>query len=355
MRVTRRRLLERSLALAAGFGAIGLGVGRALGEKSAVAADSAMRFFRIGTGSTGGTYYPVGGLLASAISNPPGSHPCEEGGACGVPGLIAVAQTTQGSVDNVQRMAKGALESALCQADVAYWAATGQGSFAESGPVEGLGVITSLFPELMHLVVRRGSGIRTVPDLAGKRVSLDTEGSGSRVEALLLLAAYGVDPRKLEVQALSSGQSADALRKGELDAFFMVAGAPVSVIEELADEHLIDLVPIDGDGAALLVKEYSFLTPDLVLSGTYTNLPATATLSVGSLWLVSLAVDEELVYAITRTLWNAATRHILDAGHPRAAQIRLESALRGISIPGLHPGAERYYREAGLYPPPVPR
>jgi len=349
MSVTRRRLLERCLALSAGLGAVGLGIGRALGEK-AVAADD-MRFFRIGTGSTGGTYYPVGGLLAAAVSNPPGSHPCEEGGACGVPGLIAVAQTTEGSVDNVLRMDKGTLESALCQADVAYWAATGQGGFTEHGAVAGLAVISNLFPELLHLVVRRGAGIRSVKDLVGRRVSLDTEGSGSRVDALLVLAAYGIDPRKMEVVALSSGQSAEAIRRDELDAFFMVAGAPVSVIEELADENLIELLPINGPEAELITKEYAFLTPDLVLAGTYTNLPATPTLSVGALWLVSQAVDAELVYGITATLWNDATRHLLDAGHPRAAQIRLETALKGVAEPPLHPGAERYYKEVGLVPP----
>lgn len=350
MSVTRRRLLERGLAFAAGLGAVGMGVGRALGEKAAVAADD-MRFFRIGTGSTGGTYYPVGGLLAAAISNPPGSHPCEQGGACGVPGLIAVAQTTEGSVDNVLRMAKGALESALCQADVAYWAATGQGGFTERGAVPGLRVITNLFPELLHLVVRRGAGIRSVKDLAGRRVSLDTEGSGSRVDALLVLAAYGLDPRKMDVVALSSGESAEAIRRQELDAFFMVAGAPVSVIEELADENLIDLLPIGGPEAELITKEYAFLAPDLVLAGTYANIPATPTLSVGALWLVSLAVGADLVYAITATLWNEATRQLLDAGHPRAAQIRLETAVKGVAEPPLHPGAERYYREAGLLPP----
>ena len=350
MSVTRRRLLKRALALTAGLGAIGLGIGRAAGEKAALAAED-MRFFRIGTGSTGGTYYPVGGLLAAAISNPPGSHPCEQGGACGVPGLIAVGQTTQGSVDNVTRMEAGSLESALCQADVAYWAVTGQGSFTEHGPVPGLTVISSLFPELLHLVVRRGAGIRSVKDLKGRRVSLDTEGSGSRVDALLVLAAYGLDPRKMDVVALSSSESAAAIRKDELDAFFMVAGAPVSVIEELADEHLVDLLPLAGPESELITKEYAFLAPDMIAAGTYSNIPATQTLSVGALWLVSAAVDAELVYAITQTLWNDTTRHLLDAGHPRAAQIRLDTALRGVSQPPLHPGAEKYYRERGMLSP----
>ena len=350
MRVTRRQLLRRSLAMTVGLGAAGIGVGRALGEQAALAAND-MRFFRIGTGSTGGTYYPVGGLLAAAISNPPGSHPCEQGGACGVPGLIAVAQTTEGSVDNVLRMQKGALESALCQSDVAYWASVGLGGFSEHGAIEGLSVISSLFPELLHLVVRRGAGIRHVRDLVGKRVSLDKEGSGTRVDALLVLEAYGIAQDSMEIHPLVSGQAAKAIRDEALDAFFMVAGAPVSVIEELANQQLIELLPIHGEEAVALSAAYSFLAPDLVLAGTYTNLPATNTLSVGALWLVSLAVDAELVYAITKTLWSEPTRRLLDAGHPRASQIRLETALKGVAQPLLHPGAERFYREAGLLSP----
>jgi TRAP transporter TAXI family solute receptor len=245
-------------------------------------------------------------------------------------------------------MEKGSLESALCQSDVAYWASAGLGGFTERGPIEGLSVISSLFPELLHLVVRRGAGIRSVRDLVGKRVSLDKEGSGTRVDALLVLEAFGIAEKSLEVQALVSGQAAKAITDGTLDAFFMVAGAPVSVIEELAKQQLIELVPINGEEAAALSAAYSFLAPDLVLAGTYTNLPATPTLSVGALWMVSLRVDAELVFAITKTLWTEPTRRLLDAGHPRASQIRLETALRGVAQPPLHPGAERFYREAGL-------
>jgi len=323
---------------------------RAQDDQATGVTEGDIRFFRIGTGSTAGTYYPVGGLLAAAISNPPGSHPCNEGGSCGVPGLLAVAQSTDGSVDNVERMFAGKLESGLCQADVAYWATTGEGIFAKQGPRAGLSVVASLYPELLHLVARRGAGIRALADLKGKRVSLDREGSGTRVDALLLLAAAGIRTGSFEEVPMTATQAAQAIREERLDAFFMMAGTPASVMTGLATENLIDLVPLEGEPVAKLTADYPFFMPDALTAGTYQNLGQTPTLSVRALWLVSAALDPVLVYQITAALWHPTTRLMLDAGHLKARAIRPETALRGISQPPLHDGALRFYREAGLLP-----
>ncbi len=314
----------------------------------AATSEGDIRFFRIGTGSTAGTYYPVGGLLAAAISNPPGSHPCNEGGSCGVPGLLAVAQSTNGSVDNVKRMLAGKLESGLCQADVAFWAASGEGVFKDQGPIDSLRVISSLYPEVLHLVAHRQSAIRSLADLKGKRVSLDREGSGTRVDALLLLAAAGLKPGSYEEMPMGAAQAAQALREETLDAFFMMAGTPASAIAELASEGLMDLVPIDGPAVEKLTADYPFFTVDAVTAGTYMNAGQTPTLSVRALWLVSASVDAELVYQITAALWHPTTRELLDMGHIKARSIRLETALSGVTQPPLHEGALRWYREAGI-------
>ncbi len=351
--VGRRRLLTGAAAL--GLAAL---LPRSLRAETSgdvpATPEGDIRFFRIGTGSTAGTYYPVGGLLAAAISNPPGSHPCGEGGSCGVPGLLAVAQSTNGSVDNVKRMVAGKLESALCQADVAFWATAGEGVFKDLGAVDSLRVITSLYPEVLHLVAHRNSGIRKLADLKGKRVSLDLEGSGTRVDALLLLAAAGLKPGSYEETALSASKAAQALREEALDAFFMMAGTPASVISELASENLIELVPIEGDAVTELIADYPFFTVDAVSAGTYLNAPQTPTLSVRALWLVSAAVEAELVYQITTALWHPTTRALLDMGHIKARSIRLETALTGVTQPPLHEGALRYYKEIGLEVPDLP-
>jgi TRAP transporter TAXI family solute receptor len=154
-----------------------------LGELSATlagrpAAAQDITFFRIGTGGTIGTYFPVGGLIGHAISNAPGSRPCGDGGSCGVPGLIATAVAADGSVAIVAGIA-----------GVTYWALNGSGICDGRPKVEMLRAIANLHPETFHLVVRKGAGIKTVKDLKGKRVSLDEPGSGTLVDARLIRGA----------------------------------------------------------------------------------------------------------------------------------------------------------------------
>ena len=312
-----------------------------------------VRYFRIGTGSTAGTYFPIGGIIASAISKPPGSRDCAAGGSCGVPGLIAVAQSTEGSVANVIGIADGTLESGLSQADISYWAYNGQGIFADRGPIRNLRTIANFFPEAIHVVVRRNSGITKIADLRGKRVSLDREGSGTRVDALLILEAYGIGLDDLDERALGAGDAADRLRAGELDAFIMVVGTPATAVANLAEDSLITLIPIAGEAADKLHQKYPFFAKDRIDSGTYFNIPSTETLSVGAQWLVSAELPEDLVYELTRALWHENTRRLLDNGHPKGKLIRKVSALDGLVVP-LHAGARRYYGEADTpFPGPI--
>ena len=126
-----------------------------------VVLSQSITFYRMGTGTTGGTYFPIGGIIASAISGPPGSPPCELGGSCGVPGLIAVAQASSGSVENVRNLADGNIELALSQSDVAFYAFTGTGVFADTGPILSLRGIASLYVEQVHVVVSADSEIET--------------------------------------------------------------------------------------------------------------------------------------------------------------------------------------------------
>ncbi len=146
------------------------------GAGAAQAAD--IRYFTIGTAGVGGTYFPLAGTIANSISNPPRSRGCDEGGSCGVPGLVAVAQSSHGSVSNVSAIASGGLNSGFSQADVAYWAYSGTGTFEGREPMRDLRVIAALYPEHVHLIASRSSGIASVKDLKGKRVSLDKTDSG---------------------------------------------------------------------------------------------------------------------------------------------------------------------------------
>src|SRR6266700_3722799 len=155
------------------------------------------RFFRIGTAATGGSFFEVGGLVASAISSPADGPVCGRGGSCGVRGLVAVAQATPGSIENLRLVNSGQLESGFAQADLAGWAYTGVKVFAEAGPLRQLRTIASLFPEAAHLVVRAESPIHSLADLKGKRVSLGEEGAGTAADAAVVLAAAGFGEKAL--------------------------------------------------------------------------------------------------------------------------------------------------------------
>lgn len=330
----------RSLSMLSAI-ALGLAAG-------GVAMAQAPQFFRIGTGGTAGTYYPIGGLIANAISNAPGSRPCEEGGSCGVPGLIATAVSSNGSVANVNAIAGGSLESGFSQSDVATWAQTGTGIWEDREAVESLRMIANLYPESIHLVASADSGIDSVDDLAGKRVSLDEPGSGTLVDARIILEAYGLSEDEIEASFLKPDQAAERMRDGAMDAFFFVGGFPAGAIAELASQADIVLVPIEGDEAQGIIEDYGFFAEDLIPAGTYEGTDEdVTTISVGAQWITNANQPEELIYEITKALWNDNTRSLFDAGHAKGQQITLETALDGVGIP-LHPGAERFYREAGV-------
>jgi uncharacterized protein len=308
-----------------------------------------MRFFRIGTGGVAGTYYPIGGLIADIISNPPGARPCEKGGSCGVPGLVAIAQSSNGAVANVEAIESGALESGFAQSDVAHWAHTGTGIYEGDGKVENLRAIANLYPESVHIVAREGSGIKSVHDLKGKRVSLDEPGSGTLVDARIILEAFGLSEDDLTPTYVKPHQASAMMEEGQLDAFFIVAGYPTGSVAEQCATTGCELVPIEGPEVDALLERYPFFAKDSIPAHTYPGVGQTETLSVGAQWLVGADIDEELVYGITKALWHDNARKLLDDGHSKGRAITLDTALDGIAVP-VHPGAERYYREVGLIP-----
>ncbi|HTR87645.1 MAG TPA: TAXI family TRAP transporter solute-binding subunit [Reyranella sp.] len=304
-------------------------------------------FFRILTGGTVGTYFPIGGLIANAISNPPGSRPCTDGGSCGVPGLVATAVASNGSVANALAIGNGTAQSGFVQSDVAYWAYSGTGIYEGRAKLDSLRAIANLYPESFHLVARKNSGIKSVADLRGKRVSLDEPGSGSLVDARLILAAFGLSEKELQAKYFPAQQVADRLRDGTIDAFFNVSGWPQSSVADLAANVGIELVPISGPQAERLIKQYSFFTADRIPAGTYKDVPEVATVSVHALWLTSAKQAADLIYRVTAALWSPNTRKLLDSGHVKGRDIRMETALVGIGVP-LHPGAEKFYKEQNL-------
>ncbi len=331
--IDRRRFLAMAALAAAG------GTGNAWAQQ--------MKFFRIGTGGTAGTYYPLAGVIANAISNPPGSRPCDQGGSCGVPGLVATAVASNGSVANINSINGGSMESGFSQSDVAYWAYTGTGIFEGKPKVESLRVIANLYPESFHLVARKGSGFKSVADLKGKRVSLDEPGSGTLVDARLVLGAFGMTDKDIKAEYLKPQQSADKLKDGALDAFVSVTGYPQGAITELAATSGIELVPVEGPGIDKLLAQYTFFARDEIPGEAYKGVAGAKTISVNAQWVTSTKQPDDLVYEITKALWNDNTRKLLDAGHAKGKAVQIKTALAGVGVP-LHPGAEKFYKEKGM-------
>ena len=299
-----------------------------------VGAASAQQFFRIGTGGTAGTYYPVGGMIANAVSQP-GK-------------LVVTAQASNGSLANVTGIAGGSMESGFSQSDVATWAQTGTGIFEGKPKVAGLRMIANLYPESIHVVVKKGSGIKSIADLKGKRVALDEPGSGTLINARLVLAAYGVKESDIKPEYIKPNQAGDKMKDGALDAFFFTGGAPAGAIAELASAGSgIELLPIDGAAADSLRKSSSFFAVDTIAADTYKGVGAVKTLAVGAQWVTSDKADTDTVYQITKALYSEPAQKTLAAGHAKGKFITLQNAVQGVGIP-FHPGAEKFYKEAGV-------
>lgn len=294
----------------------------------------AQQYLRIGTGGTAGTYFPVGVLVAQLVSQP-GK-------------IVVTAQASNGSLGNVIGVANGSIESGFSQADVARWAYTGTEIFVDKPRLSGLRLIANLYPESIHIVVKKGAGIKTVADLKGKRVALDEAGSGTLINARQVLGAYGLNESDVQAEYIKPGLASERLKKGLLDAFFLTAGAPAQAISDLAASGFEwELLAIDGPAGARLRAASPFFQTDTIQAGTYPGIEAVHTLAVGAQWVTSDKVSEALIYQVTQALFNPATQAALAASHAKGRLMTLDRAVQGAGIP-LHPGAERYYREVGV-------
>lgn len=313
----------------------------ALGAAMA-AADTPRISFQIATGSTTGTFFPVGEAIAGLISHPPGVNRCETANVCGPAGLIVSARTSGGTIDNLLSVNDGGVESGLAQSDVIAAAVRGTGPFKAKGKQTHLRVIASLFSEEVHLVVRAKANIKTVSDLRGKRVSLGLPGSGSGFTAREILNAYRVPESRLKLVPLDTPGAIAQMKEDKLDAFFAVGGVPIEGVGDLLTSRVAALLPITGSVRDKLAKS----EPSLELATiTYPGQDPVSTVSTRALWIVRDSVPDNLVYGITRALFNPANRNALTASHPSAREIGLNTAAL-MPPAALHPGAARFYAEA---------
>lgn len=308
-----------------------------------------MKFFRIASGSAGGTYYPMAGLLAQVVGNPPGSRSCEKGGNCGMEGLVAVAQAAHGSVANVNSIRSGQIESGFAQSDVTYWAYTGTGPFEGKEPMKNLCVIASLFQEHVHVVAGVNAGVKKVPDFKGKTIGMGLPASGALVGARLVVEAYGLkEKRDFTPEYVKSKTAADMIRDGHADAWITVTGFPNASVVEMASMQGAVMVPVEGEARKNLLDTVKFYSAATIPGGTYKgNDEDTETVAVSALWVSNSDLDEDLHYGVTKGLFgNERAKTLLANGHAKGKSLTLETAFDGVPIP-LCPGSEKFYKEVG--------
>jgi TRAP transporter TAXI family solute receptor len=283
----------------------------------------------IATGGPGGAFYPMGKALAALYEER-------------VPG-VQTTLLTGGSTQNVHAVQSGQAALGFTQADVAY-VAYRRGTDDDPRPYSELRGVAMLWMNTVHVAVARESDIRTVADLAGRRVGVGTKGSGTETLARIVLEAYGVPYDRIRPEFLSFVAMVDLMRRGELDAVFVVGGLPADSLNDLSANPGIRMLPIPRAQVRTMRAQYPFLQPLIVPAGTYSGVGTVETVGVSSLLISRRDVDEELVYRMTRELFTALER--LHAAHPAVRLIDPEQA-PATPIP-LHPGAARYYRERQL-------
>jgi len=287
----------------------------------------------VATGGTGGVYYPYGGALANVISET-------------VEGVEVTAEVTAASVDNMLLIESQDADLAFVLADTAADAAAGQPPFEQPIPAQAL---ATLYNNYTHIVATEGSGIETVADLAGKRVSTGSAGSGTEVIANRILEAAGLNPdQDIQREQLGASESADALRDGQIDAFFWSGGLPTAAITDLgaSPNVTLKLVPHAEFADDLRSAHGAFYGTATVPAGTYPGQDEDVeVVVVPNVLVVNEAMDEQLAYEIVRAMFE--NQDDLAAAHPAANDLTLETAVQNSPLP-FHPGAIRYYEEQGV-------
>jgi TRAP transporter TAXI family solute receptor len=309
------------------------------------------QFFAIATGGTGGTYYPLGGVLAQAMSNK-------------VADIIVTAQSGNASVANCNLIGAHEIESAFVQNNVAFAAYTGTAQF-EGKPVKNIRGIASLYPETIQIVARADAGITTASDLKGKKLVPGDMGSGTEVDCQNVLKGYNLTYKDFaNVDWLGFSGAAQRLKDKQADVAFITAGWPTSSITELATQTGVQLVAIEPEMVKKLIELYPFYAPVTIPAGTYPGVDKDVpTITTMAQWVVDAKVSDDVVYQLTRALWEKGKfvlrksegqaadapsgAEIMAQAHEKGKDVTLATALSGMAIP-LHPGAEKFYREKGL-------
>ncbi len=301
-------------------------------------AQAKTKFVTIGTGGITGVYYPTGGAICKIVNKKKDDY-----------GIRCTVESTGGSVFNVNAVMAGDLEFGVVQSDRQYQAMKGEAEWKDKGPQKNLRSVFSVHPESVTLVAGEDTKVKTIKDLKGKKVNIGNPGSGQRQNSIDALTAVGINiDDDIEAESVKAAEAPGLLQDDRIDAFFYTVGHPSGTIKEAtAGARKVRIVPVTG--VEELFKKYPYYAPSKIQAGLYPNAvngdQDVDTFGVKATFVTSADVPDEVVYAITKEIFENFDE--FKKLHPAYATLTKESMLQGLSAP-LHPGAEKYYKEAGL-------
>lgn len=281
------------------------------------------------TGGTGGTYYPLGGQIGKIISDKTKAN--------------ITPQTSGASAENMETLRVGEAEIAFSQTDIAAYALEGKEMF-DGKPIDNILAISTLYPETVQIVTTAKSGIKSVEDLKGKKVSVGAPGSGAYINAMQILEIHGLSEKDIKGQNLSFDESAEGIQAGNIDAAFITAGTPTGAVEALSVQNDIIILPIAEDKIQALVNKYPYYAEDTIPTGTYKIKSEVKTVAVKAMLVVKKDLDEDLVYEMTKAVYENTDQ----ITHAKGDFITAETALEGLGDMEVHPGAAKYFKEKGV-------
>ena len=293
------------------------------------------QFLSMGTAPPGGAFAPVGNALAEVLNAHKGEYDWKVSG-----------KGTKGSQENIRRLQKGELQLGLSNAAISYFAVRGEGTWEEKCDVRA---IATMAPNVALFIARADSGVQTIADLKGKTVIVGPAGAGFQMFVEPILEEHGVSWSELTVKHSNQTGAVDQLGDGSADAAFLGGAVPTASITQATATFDVQFIPFDPEARQRLIDKYAFFHPATIPADTYKGLESDFQgLNVGSMHLItSAAEDEDLIYHVTKTIWE--NREEIAGKHPAGRAIKEGNVVRDTGIE-YHPGAKRFYEEAGLWP-----
>jgi len=295
----------------------------------------AVTYITIVSGGLGGTYYPLGGVLAEVYNK------------AGID-VKATSRATSASRENCRLVASGRADVGMSMGSTLYQAYTGTEAFEEDGALP-LKILMHMYPAPHHIVTVKGTGITKFEDILGKRVSVGAPGGGDQVLTNMILDAAGINPEKdIKRQQLTQPEGVMALKDGNVDVVFWNFATPGSAVLEVAAVREVVLIPIPEDIVEKVVKKYPFMFPYKIPKGTYPKQDKDVlTVADGNFLVVNKDMDEGLAYKLVKT--TIEHREEIMQSIPQASHFVPEEA--SVAIIPVHPGAARYFKEHGIEVP----